>query len=553
MNSHTTSRENVRSDKRRDTSGASTSTLLANDNAYSFLLARITPPERRLDADGLLASIQRAALFAGQFHSGRFADGALENVALSVGEQEAVYTAASNPGDKRRVLHVLTRAPSVAGHTRMLGHWIRADESSRHSLALTDPKGPACAPFLAAAVTQSGGTLTVLAGATLLSRARELATISRAGADLVVLHHHSWDVVPVVAFALDGGPPVALLNHADHEFWLGATVADAVINLRSAGAEQATRRRFATRNLLLPVPLTDSPMQAKERARHALDIPADATVILTVGRGEKYRPTGTHDFFATAARILMGLPNALLIVVGESHEGIAPFLRAPLHEQVRLVGAVDDASLFRAAADVYIESFPFGSQTALLEACLSGLPAVPAYAPLFPLLVANDDAIVKVLPNPTSEAEYVERTRALATDANLRLCLGAELRRRIVATHLGEHWLEQLRSIYEVTDTLAHAPRRIPATNCITTPGDVALAERHTLANRLGVRRGPLRELLHASNVARMVGDDCRARNVALFALRRYPATVEAWRLVGTTLLGPIGARLLGRKAPSWT
>src|SRR5690606_34285328 len=103
-----------------------------------------------------------------------------------------------------------------------------------------------------------------------------------------------------------------------------------------------------------------------------------------------YRPCSHYDFTATARKILDRNLLAHLYVVGETLQGLAPYLRSSLHDRLHFVGPVDDAKLYRASADVYLESFPFGSQTALLEAALSGLPVVPAYAPLFPLLVAND-------------------------------------------------------------------------------------------------------------------------------------------------------------------
>jgi len=77
------------------------------------------------------------------------------------------------------------------------------------------------------------------------------------------------------------------------------------------------------------------------------------------------------------------------------------------------VGSIEDPSVYRAAADIYLEGFPFGSQTALLEAALVALPVVSSYAPLFPLLAANDDAIQDLITNPKEEQEYMERVDLL--------------------------------------------------------------------------------------------------------------------------------------------
>ena len=72
---------------------------------------------------------------------------------------------------------------------------------------------------------------------------------------MIILHIHCEDVIPVLAFADESGlPPVLFLNHADHLFWLGTSVADLVLNLRDAATDITISRRGveADRNFLLP-------------------------------------------------------------------------------------------------------------------------------------------------------------------------------------------------------------------------------------------------------------------------------------------------------------
>ena len=48
----------------------------------------------------------------------------------------------------------------------------------------------------------------------------------------------------MLAFADESGlPPVLFLNHADHLFWLGTSVADLVLNLRDAATDISIARR----------------------------------------------------------------------------------------------------------------------------------------------------------------------------------------------------------------------------------------------------------------------------------------------------------------------
>src|SRR5437016_4559302 len=159
---------------------------------------------------------------------------------------------------RRNVLHIATGALAFGGHTRTIKNWITADSDSRHSLLLTYQTEDFPVPsWVRDAVWNQGGELIVLPpSAPLLSKALWTREVWQSGADLVVLHIHQHDVVPVIAFAVDEGPPVALLNHADHVFFLGISVSDCIINLRPIGEQWTRGRRYASRNTVLPIPLT---------------------------------------------------------------------------------------------------------------------------------------------------------------------------------------------------------------------------------------------------------------------------------------------------------
>ncbi|MGH9160195.1 MAG: glycosyltransferase [Vicinamibacteraceae bacterium] len=531
---------------------AQASFLAANSEAYEWLVTKVQRLGRARNADAVLETVASAARFAAIFHPGRFVDGAIENVALSIGsELGALVFDGTLPlptacrDNRRRVLHVASHVSALGGHSRMLHYWMKHDRSSRHSLVVTNQQQASTPAWLRDAARDSGGDVTVLPDAwRVRQKAAWLREAAKRTASLVVLHHDPFDVVPTVAFARHEGPPVALLNHADHLFWLGATVSDVVISLRRAGAEHASNRRFAASNVVLPVPLADPARQVtRQHARHILGIPEDQVVLLSVGRAEKYWPCGPYDFVATAGRLLDRAPRAHLYVVGESLPGITPHLRSPVHERLHFVGSVEDPSMYRAAADVYLETFPFGSQTALLEAALNALPVVSAYAPLFPLLVANDDAVHERVANPQSEQEYIERVVELARNAEQRSAVGNTLRQCLLAGNVGEGWLDRLGQAYQLTDSATHQPRTIPISSCRTTDSDIALSMWHVVGDgrtysppSLGDNGRAL--LCHSAFVAKEVGNYARARRLAWRAVRQNPNWPAAWRLLVLTVVG---------------
>jgi glycosyltransferase involved in cell wall biosynthesis len=529
--------------------------LQANSDAYEWLISKIDSLGAMNDREAVLRQVVSTAHFAGVCHPGRFADGSIENIGLQIGSSLTsgrsgaphLPQSSVRENSRRRILHVAGFVVGVGGHSRMLYHWLRNDRSSCHSVVLSDQIEPIPHWFSEAVQAGGGDLLQLPPSLPLCERSSQLIALARQNVDLVVLHHGWCDVVPTVAFSSDDCPPVAVLNHADHVFWLGSSVADMVINLRSAGADHTAKRRFVSCNTVLPIPLLDQPRKVSRRdARSALGIPENQIVLLSVGRPEKYRPCGSFDFVATAGKILDRERNAHLYVVGESAAGIAPFLRSEVHERLHFVGSLDDPSPYRDAADVYLESFPFGSTTALLEAALNGLPVVPAYAPLFPLLVASADSIGDLLPNPGSEQEYIERVMFLIAQPDQRAELGQTLRNRMLVDHVGEGWLTRLDSLYNETDHLTHAPRPIPESCCLFTAEDIGLSMWNVFSDgktnyRRGLEDQRSTAFLHSSFVARQVGNFAKARGFAWRAVRENPFRIDSWRLLGKAMLGQKG------------
>ena len=452
--------------------------LSRNDAAYADLLALLGRLQRH---PGAIASLTRfAAEFCEFNHTGRFADGALENPLLDLSDQlprvAGPKLSASPAFARRRVLHIATQVAEVGGHTRTIRQWIEADRESCHSLLLTAQGRSAVPGWLQTAIATAGGDCLILPFPTCpFVRAALARRAAREWSDLVVLHHYGHDVVPIMALAV-GGPPVALLNHADHMFWLGGTIADVVVHQRDIG-RTLNHRRHIRCDVVLPVPLTE-PKSAEPRAsvRGRLGIPSDQVMLLSVGRACKYAPTRTHNFFRTAVRILDVHPEAHLYLLGVAREDVAGF-DVPAHDRFHFLGPRDTAAEFQRAADVYLEGFPFGSQTALLESALAGTPVVPAFAPPLRLLATSDEALNGLAETPLSDDEYVDRVGELVRSVRIRENMGVALREAVRSSHVGEGWRSRLADVYTITDGLTHTPRQLPLTWCESTPDDLALAE----------------------------------------------------------------------------
>src|SRR4051794_41053809 len=206
--------------------------VLAENRRRFELLVELT---RHYAGRGDAERVLRAAMLAGQY-AFLAPVGLLSDVRL----ERAVIDAVRGPNPVRvdggrsagRVLHVLSEAYSVGGHTRLAWRWMSRDERTS-DVVLTNQQGPV-PNQLSEPVHASGGDLYDLRSTAhgLLDRAHALrAHMDRA--DLVFLHVHPHDSVALAAANLPGlRPPVVYENHADAAFWLGLAGADLLCDLR---------------------------------------------------------------------------------------------------------------------------------------------------------------------------------------------------------------------------------------------------------------------------------------------------------------------------------
>lgn len=358
----------------------------------------------------------------------------------------------------RHWLHVFSMVYPIGGHTALAERWINWDESSdRHSAIFTSQEISDIAPRLAEAIQRKNGWVKSLNNpASLLTRAQQLRDIAWQEADVVVLHTHMWDVLPTLAFCLPGGPPIILLNHADHCFWVGGSVSDLTVSIRKSGRLMAEEFRGLKTHAELPVPLPDflvSPdleqakYHKKTQALTRLGLNPSWTIFLTIGSAFKYEPTEDANFFAAAQAILERLPESCLIAVGptpknEHWQALFDNTRG----RAIAVGQQIDLRPFHLAADIYLEGFPFGSLTALLEAGLAGLASVRA-PQVCPAPYVADGIALEVGPRPIDSQAYINLAIQLAENKASRGALAAALSASIARYHCGPGWLAHLNKL----------------------------------------------------------------------------------------------------------
>jgi hypothetical protein len=376
----------------------------------------------------------------------------LEMELLRAAQQLPQPVGAPGGRSRPRWLHVLSEAYETLGHTNLCRRWIQYDTTVTHDVILVAHNSE-IPENLVATVKKAGGEFIVLDPmSSLLQRATDLRMHAWKNADVVVLHTHPDEILGTVAFGVEGGPPVLLMNHSDHVFWTGASVADMVLDIRKSGQLWTKHSRGINRTIILPVPLLERTyqensesmrLQQKQTVRKALGIPEDATMLLTIASPAKYRPMPGLDFVAVAQEIVRACNNTYLIAVGPRDEGAWRRAAKTTGGRILAVGYESDSRVYCRAADVYLEGFPLGSLTSLLEAGQSGLPCVRAPADSAPPF-SSDSLSLDGFPQPENVKDYIRTVVSLVKDPGARAEIGLQFQKAIESQHCGANWLARL-------------------------------------------------------------------------------------------------------------
>jgi hypothetical protein len=417
--------------------------------------------ENRRDFEKLLQKIQseesllqkyllakQAVRFAVDNSTGYYSSSVLEKVFLEVA-QSHVCEGISEGHRRNSFLHVVTECYETGGHTRVVGQWMEfGKEEQVHSLFFTEE--PACIPErLKDAVT--GEIYMMPDSMTDLEKGLELRKIA-SGYEFVILHIHTHDVVPLVAFGtVDFKRPVIFFNHADHRFWVGLSISDVVAELRTWGQELTLNMRGGERNPILNVPPNSLLFHRSDKclARQKLGLPRDKKILLTIGSVYKYRPMEKYDFLGVVEKILCKDEDVILLAIGPTFEEYPEWKRLSqkLNGRILALGLKKPCELidYISAADCSLDSFPLSGGLASMEQISGYCPMISLQCP-----AGKFDYILKSSAFCTNEEELIQKVELILNDEVQAVKFIENQQKCLTQENNWEVWQRNFRKVIEL-------------------------------------------------------------------------------------------------------
>jgi len=363
----------------------------------------------------------------------------------------------NNSYPDKKMLHVISTASNVGGHTRLVNMLIKNCSENFpgqiHSICLTQQRINIIPNFLLTTINNCGGSITVLSKTySFLKKAHSLRKLAR-HFDNIILYTHPNDPIANLSFYnFPNHKKIFFYNHADHVFSLGVSVCNTVFDFRKSGQRITKSERFNPNTILVPIPLENKVMdmncrnKIREEARKQLNIGKETLVILTIGDEYKYKNALGYNFKKSIHKIINKFNDIKVFAIGIPKNSEWLKLYQETNYKFIPLDRINDKRLidkYYSASNLYIESFPFGSLTAMLDAGMNMLPIIRMHNVQAPILSSDDISLDDDVLIALDEDNYANMAIEILNFSNeKRNEIGKKIRNKIIETHCGKEWVE---------------------------------------------------------------------------------------------------------------
>ncbi len=410
------------------------------NNIHNLLEVELNKKSGTLEIAQLIADLNNS------LHSGRYFNLSLELFLskLTGNENENLFKSKS-------ILYIATELYPTGGHTRyfenLLDHFLDFSNDLIITNQSKDEIPKRITDLLNVKINSINSEIKSLSSTEKIRRINKIA----ANYEYIVLNIHPTDIITIAALSNLVNCKIIFINHADHKFWVGNSIIDTCINIRPYAAKVSKERRAIKNNVILPIPVKELNMQ-KKNARSSLGISGDQIVILTVSSLYKIIPNNTHNFFKTIYKIVELVPSAIFYLIGVNESSDLKKLGYVKHPRIKLLGEIEDPSLYQSATDIYIEGFPYNSFTACLETVKLGAIPVLHYAPMSPMFnMETELAFDGKLFHSDSEENYLTLIKSIISNLKKFQEKNISIVQSINYYNGGDYWKENIAKCFNAS------------------------------------------------------------------------------------------------------
>jgi hypothetical protein len=445
-----------------------------------FIENKILNEISSLNDEEILNRIKHLAEFAYFHHTGLFYDGRMENILVEYGLKLEDYISSFHRNqpdftvyETSTIIHVASEIAAVGGHTRILSQMIDRIKDKDQLLFLTNQQSNTIPEWFIKKHSKNLKIITyesIERLQTYFDKAIILRRLSQ-NCEKIILYHHPFDIIPVLAFSNEKCPVVLLENHAHSWFWFGLSIADIVFSHTLFHTELTSKYRTPKNNFYLPFSQFEDQnfnfdFNDKLEAKKRLNIPDEYVCITAIGTSQKFFPlSDKYNFFRLANKIIERFSNVVILVIGLD-DNIKEISKYKIDiDKVRFVGYQSDITDYYMASDICIDSIPEPSLGATIMANWAGMSC-----PLFKYGGSGVFDAIKMFPNDKydqiighikDEDEYIEKLGILINNYNLRLEIAETFRKDLFEDFDGNVIRNKCKEMFEFAETLTHLTTKI--------------------------------------------------------------------------------------------
>lgn len=312
---------------------------------------------------------KKAANFAVTHSTGIYSSDVIEKCFIDLAN--IIHVNLSKEYKEKSILHVMTEAYSFGGHTRCVERWVNLIDDRYQDCVLLSQNYETPRSLLDA-FDKVNGSVFIFNEQNYIDKAIKLRQLA-SSYELVILHIHMDDPTALIAFGTTNFKrPILFFNHADHIFWLGASIADCVANLNTIGEKVCKEKRNNHTSYMLGIPVDQ--MNFKK----ALKLNVGCKIFIS-GSCTKFRPVDEINFYRIISDILMRSKEVKFVIIGANIEDAQwKKVRKQFSNSVDFyeTKSYKEYLSILSSCTLVIDSYPIGGGTALLDAVSCGIPVL---------------------------------------------------------------------------------------------------------------------------------------------------------------------------------